>query len=46
MALIYREVGEDNDPKKKKDGPYLKGKFLKGRIKDSKWKNLTPSPTN
>jgi len=44
--LIYRKGEGVRDPQKREEGPHLKGKIPKGRIKDSKWKRSTISLSN
>jgi len=39
--LFYRKGDGVRDPQKMEEGPHLKGKALKGRIKSSKWESLT-----
>ena len=43
---IYSDGKEVRDPQEGEEGPHLKGKIPKGRIKDSKWENSTISLFN
>ena len=44
--LIYRKGEGLRDPQKREEGPHIKGKSLKGRIKSSKWESSPISPPN
>ena len=44
--LIYKKGDGVRDPLKREEGPHLKGKALKGRIKSTKWDSSTISLPN